>query len=106
MIVRQQEDDLGSLVRFMRDFNDRQSQLFYMLLTFLARHPSVQSRHPAPAAERYLTPDLQSLVDDDVIADRAPAIGHSTGRRSSGKGRSGEGESREFHDGGCLSGGG
>jgi hypothetical protein len=49
--VRQQQRDLGLLVQFMRDFNERQSQLFFLIHTFLAR---------------YEPSELQSLVDDDV----------------------------------------
>ena len=50
--MRQQQRDLGLLVQFMRDFNERQSQLFFLITTFLAR---------------YQPGDLQSLVDDDVV---------------------------------------
>lgn len=49
--VRQQQRDLGLLVQFMRDFNERQSQLFFLIHTFLTR---------------YEPSELQSLVDDDV----------------------------------------
>ncbi|MBI3400603.1 MAG: hypothetical protein HY048_04205 [Acidobacteria bacterium] len=51
VLVRQQQRDLGLLVQFMRDLNERQSQLFFLVTTFLARY------EPA---------ELQSLVDDDV----------------------------------------
>src|SRR6185436_15038482 len=49
--VRQQQRDLGLLVQFMRDFNQRQSQLFFLIATFLAR---------------YEAPEFQPLIDDDV----------------------------------------
>jgi hypothetical protein len=39
------------VVQFMRDFSERQSQLFVMITTFLVR---------------YETPDLPALLDDDV----------------------------------------
>ena len=50
-IVRQQQRDVGLLVRFMRDFSQRQSQLFFLITTFLVR---------------YKAPALQTLLDDDV----------------------------------------
>jgi hypothetical protein len=65
-IVRQQEDDLGLVVRFMQDFDDRQSQLFFVMLFFLARYSTTPPRHPQPSAEQYLTPDLQPPIDEDV----------------------------------------
>lgn len=50
--VRQQQNDLEALVRFMRDLSDRQSRLFFLILTFLARFRSTE---------------LQPLIDDDVV---------------------------------------
>jgi hypothetical protein len=50
-VVRQQQRDVGLLVRFMRDFSERQSQLFFMIGAFLAR---------------YEAPELQAPLDDDV----------------------------------------
>jgi hypothetical protein len=49
--VRQQQHDVGVLLQVMRDFNDRQSQLFLLISTFLVR---------------YEAPELQPLIDDDV----------------------------------------
>ena len=49
--VRQQQRDVGTVVQFMRDFSERQSQLFVLITTFLVR---------------YETPDLPALLDDDV----------------------------------------
>jgi hypothetical protein len=49
--VRQQQRDLGLLMEVVRDFNERQSQLFFLILTFLVR---------------YDPPELQPLIDDDV----------------------------------------
>jgi hypothetical protein len=49
--VRQQQHDVGVLVQVMRDFNERQSQLFLLISTFLVR---------------YEAPELQPLIDDDV----------------------------------------
>jgi hypothetical protein len=51
VLVRQHQRDVGLLVQFMRDFSERQSQVFFLITTFLARY------EPA---------ELQSLVDDDV----------------------------------------
>jgi len=50
-VVRQQQRDVGLLVRFMRDFSERQSQLFFMIAAFLAR---------------YEAPEFQTPLDDDV----------------------------------------
>jgi hypothetical protein len=49
--VRQRQRDLALLMQFMRDFSERQSQLLFMILTFLAR---------------YEPPELQPLIDDDA----------------------------------------
>ena len=35
VVVRQQQRDLGLLVQFVRDFSERQSQLFMLVSTFL-----------------------------------------------------------------------
>ena len=51
-IVRQQQRDVGLLVECMRDFSERQSQVFFLISTFLAR---------------YQPPELQSLIDEDVV---------------------------------------
>jgi len=56
--ARQQQRDLALLVKFMRDFSQRQSQLFFLLSTFLAR---------------YEAPELQPIIDDDV-AEAAAAL--------------------------------
>ena len=56
--VRQQQRDVGLLVQFMRDFSQRQSQLFFLINTFLVR---------------YEPPELQPLIDDDV-AEAAAAL--------------------------------
>lgn len=50
-LVRQQQHDIGLLVQFMRDFSQRQSQLFFLVTTFLVR---------------YEPPALHTLFDDDV----------------------------------------
>jgi hypothetical protein len=49
--VRQQQRDIGLLVQFMRDFSQRQSQLFLLINTFLVQ---------------YEPGDLLSLIDADV----------------------------------------
>jgi hypothetical protein len=51
VVVRQQQRDLGLLVHFMRDFSERQSQIFFLVNTFLVR---------------YEPPELQPLIDDDI----------------------------------------
>jgi len=50
-VVRQQQRDMGLLMHVMRDFDQRQSQLFLMVCTFV---------------KKYQAPELQPLVDDDV----------------------------------------
>jgi len=49
--VRQQQHDLSSVMRAMRDLNERQSRLLVLVLSFLAR---------------YQPPELQTLIDEDV----------------------------------------
>src|SRR3981189_2749473 len=49
--VRQQQRDVGVLLQVIRDFSERQSQLFLLISTFLVR---------------YEAPELQPLIDDDV----------------------------------------
>jgi hypothetical protein len=56
--VRQQRQDLGLLVGFMRDFNRRQSQLFFLVNTFI---------------NEYRPSELQTVVDEDV-ADAVDAL--------------------------------
>ncbi len=56
--VRQQQRDLATILRFVRDLNERQSQLFFVVTSFL---------------RRYRPAELQSLLDDDV-ADAAAAL--------------------------------
>ena len=57
--VREQQRELATLFRAMRDLNERQSGLFFLILSFLAR---------------YEPPDLHVLVDEDV-AEAASALG-------------------------------
>ena len=49
--VRQQQRDVGRFVQMMRDFSERQSQIFLLVSTFLVR---------------YEAPELQPLIDADV----------------------------------------
>lgn len=56
--VRQQQRDVAALVGYMRDFSERQSQLFFLIATFLLR---------------YEPPELHPLVDEDV-AEASAAI--------------------------------
>src|SRR5260370_26424482 len=57
-VVRQRQRDLGLLVQFMRDLSEAQSQLFFLLSSFMIR---------------YEPPELQPLIDDDV-AEAAAAF--------------------------------
>ena len=50
-VRRRHERDVGMLVRVVRDLNQRQSQLFFLISTFL---------------DTYEPPALQPLVDEDV----------------------------------------
>jgi hypothetical protein len=50
-LLRQQQHDVSRLIHVVRDFNERQTQLFFMLAGFLAR---------------YQPPELQRLMDQDV----------------------------------------
>ena len=56
--VRQRQHDVATMMHAMRDLNQRQSQLFVIVATFLVR---------------YQAPELQPLVDADV-ADATAAL--------------------------------
>jgi hypothetical protein len=58
--IRQQQRDLGTVVRFMNDLNDRQSRLFFLILTLLAR---------------YRPPELYPIIDNDVKEAMAALAG-------------------------------
>lgn len=49
--VRRRKQDVAALVRHMRDLSEPQSQLFFLILTFLLR---------------YEPPELNPLIDDDI----------------------------------------
>ena len=49
--MRQKQRDVGLILRVMRDFSERQSQIFLLVSTFLVR---------------YEAPELQPLIDADV----------------------------------------
>jgi len=51
-LVRQHQRDVGLVVQFMRDLNQRQSQLFVLIATFLAG---------------YKPQELHPLIDDDAV---------------------------------------
>jgi len=51
-VVRQKQRDVALMMQSMRDFNERQSQLFLFINTFLMK---------------YQPPELQALIDDDVV---------------------------------------
>jgi hypothetical protein len=70
-VVRRQQDDLGAIVGFMDDLNERQSRLFFLLLTFIATHPG--TRTGAAARNDFETLTLDTLVDKDV-ADALGAV--------------------------------
>lgn len=57
-IIRQRQQDIGLLTHYMRDLNEAQSELFFVLSACL---------------QRYEPADLQSLIDDDV-AEAAAAL--------------------------------
>ncbi len=50
--IRQHQRDIGLFAQFLRNFDRRQSQLFLATTTFIAR---------------YEPPELQPLIDDDVV---------------------------------------
>ena len=50
-VLRQRQRDLGFVVPLLRDFNERQSQVFLLVATFLVQ---------------YSPPDFHRLIDDDV----------------------------------------
>jgi hypothetical protein len=56
--VRQQQRDLDTAMHLVRDFNQRQSQIFFLTATFIVR---------------YQPPELHPLVDEDV-AEAAAAL--------------------------------
>jgi hypothetical protein len=65
--VRQQQRDVAALVGYMQDFSERQSQLFFLIATFLLR---------------YEPPELHPLVDEDVAeASAAMAATFETASR-------------------------
>ncbi len=67
-VVRQQQYDLGWLVSRMRDLGERQSKLFFLVCSFLARYAPGKGRHAIG-----LDDDLQSVIDADV-ADALGAL--------------------------------
>jgi hypothetical protein len=58
VLVRQQQHDLELAVRLIRDFNERQSQIFFLVTAFIVK---------------YQPPELYSLTDLDV-AEAAAAL--------------------------------
>jgi hypothetical protein len=50
--VRQQQRDVGAILRFMRDLDEHQSRLFFLIVTFLVR---------------YEPPELHAIIDEDVV---------------------------------------
>src|SRR5215467_13237695 len=50
-VVRQNRQDVGTLLTFMRDLNNRQSQLLFLIATVIAK---------------YRESELSSILDDDV----------------------------------------
>ncbi len=68
VVIRQQQRDVGLLVQFVSEFNQRQSQLFMLISTFLVR---------------YQPPELQAPIDEDV-AEAATALGRTLETAASG----------------------
>jgi hypothetical protein len=58
VVVRRQKHDVATLVRSMRDLSERQSELFFLIATFLLQ---------------YQPPELNPLIDEDV-ADGMDAL--------------------------------
>ena len=58
VVVRQKQRDVGLLVQFLRDFSQRQSELFLLVTTSVVRYEPLE---------------LQPLIDDDV-AEAAAAM--------------------------------
>ena len=58
VVVRQQHQDVSFVGQALRDFSDRQSELFFLIVSSLVK---------------YQAPELQSIVDDDV-ADAMAAL--------------------------------
>jgi hypothetical protein len=58
IVVRRHQRDLGVVVQATRDFNERQSQIFVLVASFLLQ---------------YAPPDLHSVIDEDV-ADAVAAL--------------------------------
>jgi hypothetical protein len=69
VVVRQQRDDVGFVMQSVRDFSDRQSQLFVLIGTFIVRSASDAA-------------SLHTLVDEDVAdAMRSLAATYETSVR-------------------------
>lgn len=67
VVVRQQQRDVALLVQCLRDFSERQSQLFLLVASVLVRYEPLE---------------LQPLIDDDVAeAAAAMAATYETGTR-------------------------
>src|SRR5215469_1264263 len=69
VVVRRQRHDVGFVMQFVRDFSERQSQVFVLIATFLIRSGADTSA-------------LQPLIDEDVVdAMRALASTYETAAR-------------------------
>jgi len=69
VVVRRQRHDVGFVMQFVRDFSERQSQVFVLIATFLIRSGADTSA-------------LQPLIDEDVVdAMRALASTYETSAR-------------------------
>lgn len=79
VLVRQQHRDVGFVAQAIRDFSDRQSELFFLIATTLIgnerrREPLSQSSLTGTELQGGATPHLlDSLIDDDV-ADAMGAL--------------------------------
>jgi hypothetical protein len=65
-VARKQEDDLTSIVRHMRDLDERQAQLFFLVLTFLARYATTEGATSGLVDTGLGMPGPGTLVDEDV----------------------------------------
>jgi len=74
-IVRQQRHDVGFVMQFVRDFSDRQSQLFVLIATFLVRTAAdAAALHPIIDAD--VADAMQSLASTYETAARGVIYEH------------------------------
>ena len=74
--VRQQQDDLSAVVRAMRDLNERQSRLFFIVLTFLARYEPAELH---PLRDGDIADAMAALAATSETAARGVIYEHRAG---------------------------